>query len=84
MKAIQVKVLRATNFKGARVKAWIEGGESITQGWNYELETYSNACEAAYTLAIKLKWDVKLVGGGLPNGDWVFVVVETGCALGVA
>jgi hypothetical protein len=76
VKAIQVKYLPATAFKDARIKAWTEGGNSLTQSWNHELQDYDNACECAYSLALRLKWDGKYVGGCLPNGNWAFVLAE--------
>ena len=83
MKAIQVKYLPPTNFKPARVKAWVEGGQSVAQSWNYELSDHSNACECVYNLALNLEWRVKLKGGTLPCGDGAFVIVESNCVLEV-
>ena len=83
MKAIQVKYLPATNFKPSRIKAWIEGGESITQSRNYDLSDYDNACECAYSLALRLNWNVKMRGGSLPNGDTAFIIIETNCSMEV-
>ncbi len=83
MQAIQVKVLPATNFKGTRVKAWSYSGQSVTQSWNYELSGSGNQAECAYNLALKLEWNVKMIGGSLPNGDYAFVIVESNCQLEV-
>ncbi len=81
MKAIQVKYLPATYFKPSRIKAWIEGGESVTKSFSHALTEYNNICECAYSLALKLDWEGKWVGGGLPNGDYAFVNSGVDCAL---
>lgn len=73
MKAIQVKVLPATNTKGTRLKAFVYGGQSLTQGRDYSYEIIVDAANVAHALACKLGWTVGFVGGTLPNGDWVFV-----------
>jgi len=79
MKAIQVKYLPPTEFKPSRIKAWVEGGESVTQSRSYELCDYGNACECAYSLILKLGWRVKMKGGALPNGDMAFIIIDTNC-----
>lgn len=79
MKAIQVKYLPATNFKPTRLKAWIEGNNSVIQSKIYELSDYDNACEVAYSLALQLNLNCKFKGGSIPNGDYVFVIVESNC-----
>ena len=83
MQAIQVKYLPATNFKPTRLKAWVQGNNSVTQSKSYELSDYDNACEVAYSLALKLNWNCKFRGGSIPNGDYVFVIVESNCTLEV-
>jgi hypothetical protein len=77
MKAIQTKFMGPTDFKGARVKAWIEG-IPLVMPWNHGLEAVDNHGAAARALAVSLKWSGRLVGGSLPDPDgesmaWVFV-----------
>lgn len=71
MKAIQVKFLAATNFKGARVKAWTEGGNQIILPYQYEVSRFADqAQDVAQALIYKMGWEVKISGiGQLPNGD---------------
>jgi hypothetical protein len=75
MKAIQIKYLPATNFKGSRMKAWTEGGNSITVPFQYEIsDDLARAQDVAQELINKMGWDAhsKITGmGTLPNGDWV-------------
>jgi hypothetical protein len=74
MKAIQIKFLPATNFMGARMKAWTEGGNSITLPFQYEI---SSDEERAKLMATELMtqmywWKLEISGiGSLPNGDYV-------------
>lgn len=37
MKAIQTRYLGCTNTKGSRIKAWAEGGHSVTIGYIFSL-----------------------------------------------
>jgi hypothetical protein len=76
MKAIQIRFLPATNFKGARMKAWTEGNNSITLPFLYELSTDElRATLMAEELIIKMNWNVKITGiGQLPNNDWVATI----------
>jgi hypothetical protein len=74
MKAIQIKYLPATNFKGARMKAWIEGGHSITLPFQYEISSDEVRAKLMATeLKVLMNWcKVEISGiGQLPNGDWV-------------
>jgi len=73
MKAIQIKFLPATNFMGARMKAWAEGGNSVTVPYQYELSDDTlRAQEVAQELIGRMGWNVEIGGmGQLPNGDWV-------------
>lgn len=73
MKAIQIRFLPATDFKGARMKAWAEGGNSIIVPFQYEISSNEYRAHLTATeLLIKLKWDnVEISGiGMLPNGDY--------------
>lgn len=76
MKAIQVKFLGATDFKGARVKAFTEGGNSLIESYRYESNSYvDQALEVAQNLMTKLGWDNKITGVGmLPNGDYAVTI----------
>lgn len=75
MKAIQVRYLAATNYRGTRVKAFAEGGFSVTLARDYELTFDGNARVAAQALIDKMKWNSKINGSGyLPNGDAVFTL----------
>lgn len=76
MKAIEVKYLPATNFKGARVKAFTEGGNSITVPFQYEISNdEARAEDVAQELLYRLAWPVKITGRGtLPNGNYVFTL----------
>lgn len=76
MKAIQTKYLPCTNNRGSRIKAWIEGGSSVTIPYPHELSGEEVHKAAAQKLADKLGWTNKLIGGGLPNGDYCFCLVD--------
>ena len=74
MKAIQIRFLAATNFKGARMKAWADRHLSITLPFQYELSCDDERARLMATeLMIKLDWDkhskISWIGA-LPNGDW--------------
>lgn len=80
MKAIQVRYLGPTNFRGARMKASAEGVKSLTLGFDYAINgDQVRAQFVATEFAIKNDWleDIptaykSLIGGQLPNGDYVF------------
>lgn len=80
MKAIQTRYLGPTNSRGSRIKAWAEGGNSVTIPYPYELSGENVHRKAAEALCAKLGWtlnkDWKLASGGLPNGDYAFVFTE--------
>lgn len=74
MKAIQIRFLPATNFKGARMKAWTEGNNSITLPFQYELSSDElRVIFMAKELINKMKWDsIEISGiGQISNGDYV-------------
>lgn len=48
MKAIQVKWLSATESKGTRIKAFAEGGNSVTLPRDYGLSDTQQDASAAY------------------------------------
>lgn len=78
MKAIQIRILPATNFLDARIKAWTEGNNSITIPFQYELSSDELRAKLAATeLMIKMDWDktCKITGvGRLPKGDMVVTI----------
>jgi hypothetical protein len=81
MKAILTKVIPCTNTKPTRVKAYTEGGNSITLSWS-ECDNNGDGLDgkahlyAAQALANKMQWPGKLLGGGTPEG-YAFVFAET-------
>jgi len=76
MKAILTKYLSPTNFRGARIKAWDEDGNSVTVSYPHELSGEECHKVAANALCDKMKWPGKetLTGGGV-KGGYVFVFV---------
>jgi len=66
MKAIETKYLPCTNTKGSRIKAYAEGGNSITIGYPHE-SSHAHA-DAALALARKMGWKGTLVSGGKADG----------------
>jgi len=75
MQAIEVKFLGPTNARGARLKASASAG-SIIIPFPYDDEPEMQAAEA---LRVKIGWDDekyygKLIGGTIPNGNYVFVM----------
>ena len=82
MQAIQTKYLPCTNTKPSRIKAWCAAG-SVTIGYPHELSGQAVHRAAAEKLVAKLNWTPAhgkaygpLVGGGLPNGDHCFVMLN--------
>ncbi len=76
MKAIQIRYLPATNFKGARMKAWTEGDNKVIVPFQYEISNDElRAQDVAQELICRMEWNVKIKGiGTLPNGDYVAVI----------
>lgn len=76
MKAIQVRYLPATNFKGTRMKAFVEGGHSVTVPYQYEISSdEARAHDVAIELINRLGWNVEITGAGMiANGDYVFTI----------
>lgn len=76
MKAIQVRYLPPTDFKGTRMKAFVEGGESVTVPFQYEISSdEARAHDVAIELINRLGWNVKITGSGMiANGDYVFTI----------
>ena len=57
MKAIETKYLPATNFKGSRIKASTEGGNSLTIGFPHELSGVNCHAMAAFKLCDAMGWN---------------------------
>lgn len=72
MKAIQVRFLPTTSFRGGRVKAFCEGNIQIIRPFQYEISNFSDqAKQVAQELINKMEWKVTISGiGMLPNGDY--------------
>lgn len=68
MKAITTRYLGPTNFRGSRIKATAEGGNSITIPYPYELSGQDVHQKAAIALCKKLGWGTELLGGGTETG----------------
>jgi hypothetical protein len=82
MKAIQTKFINPTDFKGARVKAWVKGN-AATVPWDHGLEVVDNHAAAARAIAASLSWSGRLVGGTLPDGSMAWVFVDGGVSVEV-
>ena len=79
MKAIETKYLPATSFKGSRIKAYAEGGNSLTIGYPHELSGQDVHEKAAILLCKKMSWSTDLLGGGKADGNgYVFVFKNQG------
>jgi len=74
--AIRTRWHGPTNIKGSRISARAEAG-SIIVNYDHRLSLNANHEAAARKLVAKLGWIGPqygdLVGGVLPNGDYVFV-----------
>ena len=76
MKAITTKYLGPTNFRGSRIKAYAEGGNTITISYPYELSGQAVHEKAAVALCEKMKWPGELIGGATDKG-YVFVFKDS-------
>lgn len=80
MKAILTKCLPATDIKPTRIKAYTEGGNSITVSWSECDRNDRTQAEAhgyaARKLAEKMHWSGTLLGGGTVEG-YCFVFADT-------
>jgi len=75
MKAIQVKVLPATNTKPTRYKAWAEGCKPLVRSEVFDVTNQTHYI--AWAFVMEHKWQVyDLLEGQLPNGDWVYIPHE--------
>lgn len=68
MKAIQTRYLGATNFRGSRVKAYTEGGNSVTVSYDDSVSRDDAHDQAAIALCKKLGWKYPMIRGGSPDG----------------
>ncbi len=72
MKAIKTTYKGPTNFKGSRIIA-TDGYNRITIGYDHGLSSDGVHEKAAYALCKKMKWEGRLIGGGLKDCMvWVF------------
>lgn len=77
MKAIQIRYLPATNFKGTRLKVWAEGVKPMIFSRDYSYEHDTNARVVAQEFMAKCGWGENYNGfGQLPNGDYVATLGE--------
>ena len=80
MKAILTKCIPCTNTKPTRIKAYTEGGNSLTlssSGCEENQRTQGEAhLYAAEQLALKMGWPGLLIGGGTPDG-YCFVFADS-------
>lgn len=82
MKAIQIRYLPATNFKGTRLKVWAEGVKAMIFSRDYSYEHETQARLAAQEFIDKMGWNkgwntTGIMGFGcLPNGDYVATLGE--------
>ncbi len=76
MKAIQTKYLGPTDYRGARIKAWVQTCDSdrrqVTISYPHELNGEDCHRAAAVALCEKMSWPTDLVSGALVRG-YVFI-----------
>jgi hypothetical protein len=71
MKAIHTKYIPATNCRGSRIKAWAEGGASITVPYDCACNRDEAHDKAALALVLKMGWKgfhSALIRGGSADG----------------
>jgi hypothetical protein len=74
--AIETKYLRATNYRGSRIKATALAG-SVTMPYDNALNAEDNHRAAALLLQTKYGWQGTFAQGGNAKGNgYVFVNVE--------
>jgi hypothetical protein len=71
--AIETRYLRATDTKGARIKATAAAG-SVTVPYDYALSTEEAHAIAAYTLIHKFGWIGEFAQGGNVKGNGYYFV----------
>jgi hypothetical protein len=74
VKAIRVRYLGATDYKGARLVADDGDGNRVTIGYPYDLDGEQKPLAAAEALCKKMGWSTDIVGG--QHGQaWYFCFV---------
>lgn len=73
MKAIQIRYLGPTNTKGSRLKIMASGVPHAVYPLSYDMNIDDFALKCAKHFCKQYNWPTKIVGGMLPNNDWVFV-----------
>lgn len=68
MKAIQTKIMPATDYKGTRIVATAEGHNQLVVNLSDNLTWDQNHEFAANALAVKLGWRGRMVSGELLDG----------------
>jgi hypothetical protein len=73
MKTITTKYLGATNYRGSRIKASDQDGNSVIHIYYDEMNSEENHKSVAKALCEKMNWFGKLYGGYTKKGMiWVF------------
>lgn len=68
MKAITTKYIGPTNYRGSRIKATDDAGNSITIGYDSVLNHEEPYAKAAIALCKKMGWTGSLVSGWTKDG----------------
>ncbi len=76
MRAIYAKFIPTTETKPARVKAF-SGKHSVAVSFHGDHPNDDPYRAAAEALCAKMDWQGKLIGGGLENGDRVYVFADS-------
>ena len=76
-KAIITRYHGCTNTKPSKISASDGGKNRVFVSYDHELDADKNHAIAAQALCLKMRWRGELVGGGLPNGDMVWVFAES-------
>ena len=79
-KAILVRYVPCSSFKGARLVATAEGGHRLTIAYPDRCGPGAPAFwQAAHELAVMLGWSGTYAAGAMPKEGYVFVPIEEGC-----
>ena len=78
-KAIQVKYIPATDTKPTRLKAWTKDNKSLVVSRD-SLDTENPMLDLVVRYCENLGWTnyTRILSGGLPNGDDVFILDYSG------
>ena len=78
--AIVTSYIAATNFRGTRIKA-IAGGRTLVLPYDSAISVDKNHKYCAELLQLELDWFApkygELIGGVIPNGDYVWVMANS-------